>query len=242
MTCIINAYKTKGCVDCSNTCAYSVAMKARQDYANVSTDYRDKTLANNPSQIERQLNGYVSTFARQFQDDAEPIKSLYLYSAEPGTGKTTSAAVALNEWIVRNYIGSLQRGLEPAQKPAYFLDVNEWQSLYNKFNRGNVPKEVGEPASIEYYKRLKRAKEAPFAVLDDIGVRSATEPFRADLHEIINHRVTNRLPTVYTSNVDLPSLSQVFDKRLADRIGDLCLRIAFSGESNRGKRKKTTCM
>lgn len=236
MTCIINAYKTQGCADCSNTCAYKIAMKARQDYANVPIDYRDKTLANNPSQIERQLDGYVPTFARQFDAEPEPIKSLYLYSAEPGTGKTTSAAVALNEWIARNYIGSLQRGLEPAQKPAYFLDVNEWQSLYNKFNRKNVSEEVALPASTTYYKQLKRAKTAPFAVLDDIGIRSATEAFRSDLHEIINHRVTNRLPTVYTSNVALKDLSQVFDKRLADRIGDLCLTITFDGESNRGRR------
>lgn len=236
MTCIINAYKTQGCADCSSTCAYRITMKARQDYANVPIDYRDKTLANNPSQISTHLNGYVSTFARQFDAEAEPIKSLYLFSSEPGTGKTTSAAVALNEWIARNYIGSLQRQLTPAQAPAYFLDVNEWQSLYNKFNRGNVPKEVGEPASIEYYKRLSRAKSAPFAVLDDIGIRSATEAFRSDLHEIINHRVTNRLPTVYTSNVELANLSQVFDKRLADRIGDLCLKITFEGESNRGRR------
>lgn len=238
VNCIIGEYKKDGCSSCSSNCAYLIAMEARQQFANVPLDYRDKTLAKNPlgDSFSAVANGVISTFNRQFDDDAARIKSLYLFSTAPGTGKTTTAAILLNEWIARSYIGALKRGLTPDRRPAYFLDVNEWQSFYNKFNRPSVPAEIAEPASIEYYKRLERAKNAPFAVLDDIGVRSASEPFRADLHEVINHRTVNGMPTVYTSNVALSGLTEVFDKRLADRIGDMCAEITFTGNSHRGRR------
>ncbi|MEK5414338.1 hypothetical protein [Paenibacillus sp. FSL L8-0708] len=57
------------------------------------------------------------------------------------------------------------------------------------------------------------------------------------MHSVINHRVANGLPTVYTSNVMLADLAQVFDARLADRIREQCVEIRFVGESKRGLRK-----
>ena len=72
-------------------------------------------------------------------------------------------------------------------------------------------------------------------MLDDIGVRDATDGFRGDLHTVINARVTNQLPTIYTSNIALDQLWQVFgERRLADRVGDLCREIEFVGESKKG--------
>ena len=241
MSCILDDYKTGGCATCAKHCGANIAIKARQDFSNIPLDYIDKTLktANvreKQSFVFRHMDAYVTTFERMFEDDASRIKSLYFYSESPGTGKTTTAAVALNEWIMRSYIGALKRGQTPEKRPAYFLDVNEWQSLYNKFNRPAVPEEVAAEASAEYYKRLDRAKKTPFAVLDDIGLRSASEAFRGDLHEIINHRTVNKMPTIYTSNIALKDLAGVFDRRLADRVGDMCLEYIFEGVSNRGKR------
>ncbi|WP_449600347.1 hypothetical protein [Paenibacillus sp. Marseille-Q9583] len=100
-----------------------------------------------------------------------------------------------------------------------------------------MPDDIAEPASREYYRRLQAAKLTPFVVIDDIGVRDATEGFRGDLHSVINYRVTNAMPTVYTSNVLMDDLATVFDKRLADRIRDMCIEIRFIGESKRGLRK-----
>lgn len=221
--------------------------------ANVPADYRMLTLANSPARevkavgktgeyrVYDTLQTYAKTFARQFGDDAqdERIKSLYLYSAEPGTGKTTTAAALLNEYIIRHYIGSIQRNGQPLERPAYFLDVNAWQTLFLGFTRPGIPQETAERHAAEYYAMEERAKATPFVVLDDIGVRSASDAFRADLHSVINHRVANGLPTVYTSNVLLADLAAVFDARLADRVRDMCVEIAFAGESKRGIRRKT---
>jgi DNA replication protein DnaC len=182
------------------------------------------------------LADYVATFTRQFDGDASAVKSLYLYSATPGTGKTTTAAALINEWLAVHYIGSLRRGIAPTERPAYFLDINAWQTDYNAFNRPRVPEEIAAPAAARYYAAQRIALSVPFLVADDIGVRDATESFRADLHTVINARVAAELPTVYTSNIKLAELNTLFDRRLADRVRDMCVELTFVGESKRGMR------
>ncbi|GMK47594.1 hypothetical protein PghCCS26_47240 [Paenibacillus glycanilyticus] len=126
--------------------------------------------------------------------------------------------------------------MQPLERPAYFLDVNEWQTDYNAFNRPRVPDEIAAPAAARYYTAQRTAMAAPFLVADDIGVRDASEAFRADLHTVINARVAGGLPTVYTSNIPLAELGTLFDRRLADRVRDLCGELTFKGESKRGMR------
>ena len=99
-----------------------------------------------------------------------------------------------------------------------------------------MPEPIAEKAAAKYYRAMEKAKEAPCAILDDIGVREASEGFRGDLHAIINYRVTNELPTVYTSNLPIEDMARVFDARLYDRIRDMAGVIEFAGESKRGRR------
>ncbi|WP_419884875.1 DNA replication protein [Paenibacillus sp. B-A-8] len=249
--CILSAQCTLAdTAKCNARCPSFIAVHGanmnggRVGAANIPADYKGITLANSPARVGQEAayklaEPYVKTFMRQFGDAAENkrIKSLYLYSESPGTGKTTMAAALTHEYIVRHYIGSIQRNGQPLERPAYFCDVNAWQTLFLGFNRAHVPPATAEPLAAEYYAIEHRTKVAPFAVLDDIGVRSASEAFRADLHSVINHRVANGLPTVYTSNVMLADLAQVFDARLADRIREQCVEIRFVGESKRGLRK-----
>ena len=210
--------------------------------ANLPNDYRLITLENSPARANQTeayeiIDAYAETFTRMFDPDSDRIKSLYLFSRNPGTGKTTTAAALINAWLITHYIGSVRRGRHPLERPAYFLDVNAWQTDFNAFNRPRVPDSIAEPASERYYRAMQIASDVPFAVLDDIGVRDASDAFRADLHAIINARVMAGLPTVYTSNIPMRELAQVFDARLADRIRDMCVEVVFKGESKRGMRK-----
>jgi DNA replication protein DnaC len=228
---------------CNFQCPHFIATNSRLRASGVPADYRLVTLANSPARasqpaVYKSVDAYVGTFERQFEAVTDNrIKSLYLYSASPGTGKTTTASAILNEYLTQHYIGSLQRSRQALQQPAYMLDVNAWQTLFNEFNRSNIPADIGEEASRQYYRQMQAAKTAPFAVLDDIGVRNATEAFRGDLHAVINARVTNGLPTVYTSNLPLAEMERVFDARLYDRMRDQCAELAFVGGSKRGMRK-----
>lgn len=203
-------------------------------------DYRYVTLGTSPAREDQAkvyatLDKYVKTF-RRHMGGGERAKSLYLWSESPGTGKTTTAVALLNAWIATEYLTALAKDKQPPPVRAYFLDVNEWQTDYNNFNRPRVPDSIAGPASARYYRSMELAKHAEFSVLDDIGVRDASDGFRGDLHTIINHRTANGLPTVYTSNLELSQMERIFDGRLYDRMRDQCAELYFVGESKRGRR------
>jgi DNA replication protein DnaC len=236
---------------CNNMCTAFIALHGysgkggRVGSAELPKEYRLKLLANSPAKDEQEgiydrLLKYVASFDRQFDKAETPkdrIKNLYLYSDETGTGKTTTASALANEWILKHFMLCARTKRKPDLNPAYFLDVNELQTLYNEFTRQGVPQDIGEQASREYYRRIRLARNAPFVVFDDIGVRTSTEGFRGDLHSLINHRVAEHKITVYTSNLPIESLMAHYDKRLWDRMRDLTIVMQFTGESKRGVRK-----
>src|SRR5690625_668567 len=233
---ILSEYRTDKCESCSHICPHRIALHGldgrtgRLGNASLPADYRGITLANSPARESQAKNyaifeRYVETFSRG------DVKSLYLWSESPGTGKTTTAAALISEWIARDYLGALKSGKQPRQTPAVFLDINDLQTAYNlatMTNDDDAMKRIGAT--------IKRTQGAPFAVIDDIGVRSATEAFRSYVRAVMNHRVTSGLPTVYTSNLPMSDMANVFDARLYDRIRDQCAEIHFAGESRRGRR------
>ncbi|MBX6360512.1 MAG: DNA replication protein [Acidobacterium ailaaui] len=235
--------KLAGTDACTSQCSSFIVLHGRNGQggrvgaANVPKDYRLVTLANSPareSQAKRYdflIEQYVPTFERQFEAEGKRVKSLYLWSESPGTGKTTTAAALLNEWLIRHYIGSIKRGQQPLQRPAYFLDVNEWQTEYN------LATMTKDDEGLDRIKAtIQLAQHVPFCVMDDIGVRSASEAFRSYVHAIINYRTVNGLPTVFTSNLPIEDMAKVFDERLYDRMRDMCVVLKFGGQSKRGKR------
>lgn len=207
-------------------------------------------LSTENAKVSSALDAYKKSFDKQFRDVQEKhlsdgqsrnqvrVKSVYLWSESPGTGKTTVACALLQEYLLANFLGNVKRGQTPPLAPVYFLDVNDWQTDYNGFNRKMVDEETAMAFSSRYYRAMEKAKHAELVVLDDIGVRASTDGFRGDLHAVINHRVTKGLPTIYTSNIPISELPDIFgEQRLADRIRDMTKEIHFEGDSLRGIRK-----
>lgn len=243
--CILRQYcKKADTADCSKLCPSYIAMHGvsgaggRVAAANIPKDYRNLTLTTSPvRENQPKMYTFLDKYAKTFTDENKQIKSLYLFSESPGTGKTTTAAAIANEYLIRHYIGSLQRNRQALQRPVWFHDVNEWQQLYNGFNRPGIPQDLAEISAAEYYRWERFAKETPFVIFDDIGVRKATEAFRGDLHSVINFRVSNGLPAAYTSNIYVDDISEIYDVRLADRIREQCAVLEFEGGSKRGLRR-----
>ncbi|MFZ4454265.1 DNA replication protein [Salibacterium aidingense] len=229
---------------CNDMCGAFAQMHSatgRHTLAGLPQDYRLVTAANSPVRAEqphvyRHVDAYIETFDRQFEVDGEYIRSVYLFSAEPGTGKTTTAAALLNEYIAHHYAGAKKRGQTPAKRPGYFLDVNRWQALFNRVYMASGDRRDELAAQFEDERR--KAEQAQFAVFDDIGVRESTTGFKTHLHDVINTRVTERRPTVFTSNVPIDKLRDLFgDDRLPDRIRDLCVVLSPEGGSKRGNKR-----
>lgn len=227
---------------CNRSCGHFIGMMGysgtggRVANANTPADYRLLTLATSPAResqakIYGTLEKYIATFDRQFEPDGDRIKSLFLWSESPGTGKTTTAISVLNEWLIAHYLGSLKRNRQVAQTPAVFLDVNAFQTDYNLASMTNDDESMAKIKAT-----ILRTQHAPFAVLDDIGVRSASEAFRSYVHAIVNYRTANGLPTIFTSNLPIEEMAVVFDARLYDRMRDMCAVLHFDGTSKRGRR------
>lgn len=232
---------------CTDQCTAFIAMRGRSNSASLPARYRLTTLANSPAAAEqapiyKQLAAYVATFDRQWPDamqarveqvgvEKAQLKSMYLWSQSPGTGKTTTAAALLNEWLRASLMGAIKRGKQAPQQPAMFLDINEWQSDYNLATMTN-----DDAGMAQVQATLKRAQAVDFLVIDDIGIRDATPAFKAYVHAIINARCAGAKPTVYTSNLPLEQMERVFDSRLFDRMRDMCTVYKFEGTSHRGGR------
>jgi DNA replication protein DnaC len=241
--CILSSRcKIANTAECNKACEHFIAMHGysakggRLASANAPIDYKLLTLANSPvregqPRIYDTLEKYCATFERQFEEGAPRIKSLYMFSESPGNGKTSSAIAVMNEWIIASYLGAKKRNRQAPFSPAVFLDTNSFQTDYNLATMTNDDAAMGSIKAT-----IQRAQQAPFAVLDDIGLRSASEAFRSYVHAIVNYRTANGLPTIFTSNLPIEEMAVVFDARLYDRMRDMCAVLHFGGESKRGRR------
>lgn len=233
---------------CTGLCPYFVMMHGQSGYggrvrqANIPKDYSKMTVDNNPvrdaqPRVFKAVDAYVQkSFPRIFDKDTGRIKSLYLYSGSPGTGKTSAACSIANTYLVYYFIGAMKHAQPIEDNVVFFLDFNHFQSKFNQFNNPNVPLEFKDPASHEFYSAQKAAMEAQLLIIDDIGIRDPSDAFGSIAHDLINHRTVNRLPTIYTSNVPMEQLINKYDERLWDRVKDNCIPLIFAGESHRGIR------
>ena len=71
-------------------------------------------------------------------------------------------------------------------------------------------------SSVSYDKRFEEVRRAPFLVLDDLGVESATAWAREKLYQLINYRYLTRLPTVITTAKVIAELPPRLRSRILD--------------------------
>lgn len=160
--------------------------------------------------------------------------SIYLYSNPTkgnemgtGTGKTTAACSILNKFLEEYVWWATTNRKNISNVPALFVKCSDFQNKYTEQFRNQMG------ASTDYYIAKSNMMLCNLLVLDDIAIRNCSQGFMAELYEVINHRVSEELPTIYTSNISREKLDEVLDQRIQSRMYEHCIPIELSGEDNR---------
>ena len=81
---------------------------------------------------------------------------------------------------------------------------------------------------------IPACQDADLLVLDEMGVTSGGRDEYPALHEILDHRYGEYLPTVITSNLGTQELRDMLGERLMDRIAQAAFKVlTFGGPSHR---------
>lgn len=129
---------------------------------------------------------WLVSFIKNYKDNSHQ-KGLYLYG-NFGSGKTYLIAATLNELA--------KEGIKSA--------IVFWPEFLN-----DLKASFNSRIKTEFDTKYNSIRKAPILLIDDIGAESVTSWSRDDiLCPILQYRMDNKLPTFFTSNLDLKSLEQ----------------------------------
>lgn len=137
----------------------------------------------------------------------ETYTNIYLYSNNCGNGKTMWASLIAHSYVRKT------------GKRAYFVkdeDLHRLASQLNSFNNEEI------------IYTLDKLCEVPLLVIDDIGTLDLNRNSSMLYHKLIDARLVNKLPTIYTSNLNEKGLQSQLTIKLASRIWSSSIKIEFN--------------
>lgn len=141
-----------------------------------------------------------NSFVRKYKLYEEEGKGLYIHSKTKGTGKTLLSCCLANELMDNEYVS------------VKFIPVLDFIEMTKKsFNAE--------------YNEVDAIFKARLLILDDIGAQMKKEWVDSVLYRLINYRSTNKLVTIFTSNVPLDNLG--IDERIIDRIRKMTIPLSL---------------
>lgn len=153
------------------------------------------------------VNRYIMEFDR-FRSGGY---GLYICSKTKGSGKTMLSCCILNE-LAKRYRGSIK-----------FINALDFVEITKKSYDGDR-------------QEVEALHKAAVLVVDDIGVQLSREWTDTVFYRLINERYTNRLPTIYTSNIPVDKLKM--DDRVVDRIESTTYQVDLPEESIRKAKRQ----
>lgn len=209
---------------------------------NVPSKYTDNLISNLPIKEDNPVA--YSTIEKFTGDVLEYVDTkkvgLFLYSKPTeinrfgtGTGKTRSAITVLNHYLLERVKLHITGQQKITDNPVYFCKSTDIQTLFNSQFRGTY--EMQQQASQKYYSVKERVKNVDLLVLDDVATRATSEAYTEELYEIIDHRATEELVTIFTSNIPISEIAAMLGDRIASRIDGMTVPVMYTGKDHRKK-------
>ncbi len=192
-----------------------------------------------PESGDREEVGLYEAAKEKAAEFAESPTGWLVFVGPHGSGKTRMAAAIANRCIERGHI-------------ALFVHVPDLMD--------HLRSSFGPTSEISYSDLFDRVRSTPLLVLDDLS-SAVSSPWAAEkLQQIVNHRFSTELPTVFTTStpmrdIDLylrarletPQLSRVLQLKAPDASpalgaipADLLTRMSFDNYDARGNKPDAT--
>lgn len=133
--------------------------------------------------------------AQDGRDWVRDPKPLYI-SGTPGSGKTY-------------FCMALLKALLEVRKP-------EWVMFKRSEQMDSELLKAIQEGQEEFY--LENYQNVPYLFIDDLGAERCNERIVKQYYNIINSRMENLMPTVFTSNVPVDGISNTLGDRIASRL------------------------
>ncbi len=208
-----------------------LAREQMQKNAGLGKRWVGKTFANfSPRSGQLEAYNVISGWAAAY-DPKKTTRGLLLCGTV-GSGKTHLAAAVANAVISGLRIeereaeeaGKLGRYEKDAIPLIFVSTVDLLSRLRSNFDKKSTDRD-GD--------LMERVKSVPLLILDDFGAEKGSEWVSEKLFEIINHRYSEELPTIITTNATPEELKKQVGDRTFDRIKEMCVMIGVTGASNR---------
>lgn len=194
--------KGYGTPKCTERCDFWWKLNTLYNKSNLPMRYR-YNIPLRPEQIDREAFLKLKDYLDNVVDRVDNGDSLYIYSENTGNGKTTWSSKIMNQYIRKVVAKS------DLEDEVLYLNV----SLFVEGMRNQYSEYSDEIANLR-----ERAMKCKLLVLDDIGAERPSEYVCERLYDLINHRYTNMLATIYTSNLTPFELGDRLGSRIESRV------------------------
>jgi DNA replication protein DnaC len=156
----------------------------------------------------------AANYVRKFHNPEVKGKGLYLYSYTKGSGKTRLMASILNALTKQYEVLTL------------FMKADE---LLNEIRRTFNPE-----SKVNTSQLIQQIKDVDVLAIDDIGVEKVSDWVEETLTSILDYRMTNHKPTLFTSNLSVDELDHRYAQgRVKSRIERMTFPVYMPDESIR---------
>lgn len=178
--------------------------------------YHDRTFSNFDTAENKKAYTTCLEFARNIIRCLKDGTGLFL-CGDVGTGKTHLSA-AIVDYAAR----MKKRVIKNSFYILYTTTADLIADVINSFSQDKTSKQIYD-----------KYKDATLLILDELGVERQTEFSREIIYQIVNYRYSNKLATLYLSNLNDRELSEKIGKRIVSRIYERCVGVKLTGKDYR---------